>query len=299
MLEITKGNFSVRILAHSINQVGCEAITFQSTYENGIIHKQVMTHRWSRNAESGRAVPMAKRLARIGDDPAMPLHLGRNQSGMQRSAEEVDNVDEFDREIRERYKDTAAWCERMSEKYGAHKEIIARYIEPWDWITAVQTMGRDQLFHCFAQRCKPDATTNHQRLAVNMARLYRQSTPKRLEPGEWHLPYWDGPTIQGRHTDPELRVPLIWSTARAAWCSYGSPDKVSTLERATIRHDACIAEKHPTPLEHQLRARPDRGRVGVVPGFDWYRSMVFGMPLEPFDFGVLDTTYKDCDYVVL
>lgn len=298
MLEYTQGNFSVRLLKHSITPTGREAITFLSTYELGIIHKQVMTHRWSRNGGSARAVPLKKRLDKIARDPAMPLHLGRNRSGMQRTAEEVENAAEFDREIRERYYDTAAWCERMSEKYGAHKEIIARYVEPWDWITVIQTMSREQLLHAFSQRCSPHATTNHQRLAVTMARLYRQSVPQRLEPGQWHVAFWDGEPPAGNRNEPSVSVPLTWSVARCAWVSYDAPDREATFERAKIRHDACRDDRHPTPFEHQLCARDDDGKTGLVPGYDWYRGMVLGNGFDGFDFSILDTTYADRDYVV-
>ena len=55
------------------------------------IHPEFMTHRvFSRNASSSRAIPVAKVIQALIDNPAMPIHWGKNQSGMQ-AREELDN----------------------------------------------------------------------------------------------------------------------------------------------------------------------------------------------------------------
>src|SRR5690606_22853765 len=59
---------------------------------NGIVHIsgncELMTHRvFSRNASSSRAVPVRKMLDFIRNNPAMPIHWGKNQSGMQAKEE--------------------------------------------------------------------------------------------------------------------------------------------------------------------------------------------------------------------
>jgi len=294
MLEVTKGNFSVRLLKHSANPTGREAISWLVTYER-FIHAEVMTHRWERNFSSSRAVPYAKMVEWIKEDPALPLHLGRNQSGMQSGAE-VDKPDEFRRMLVELFADTVEICNYYVDEFDPHKEIINRYLEPWAWITGIMTMGRDQLMNFFTLRCSRYAHPNIQRLAVTMARLYFASTPQRLDVGDWHVPFIDDHIPHGK--TGAIKTELIWSVARAAWCSYNSPTKDATFSRAKIRHDDCVANKHMTPLGHQLMVRSEGDGHGVVPGYDSYRSMIPGEMSRDFDPAILETVYKGRDYVV-
>ncbi len=47
-----------------------------------------MTHRqFSRNAASSRAIPVEKMIKMILDEPAEPIHWGKNQKGMQAKEE--------------------------------------------------------------------------------------------------------------------------------------------------------------------------------------------------------------------
>lgn len=291
------GNFRCELLKHSIGHHGLEAITYLETHERKD-HADIMTHRWSRNHSSSRAMPYDKMIDWISRDPAMPLHLGSNRSGMQ-SGPEVEDSEELRRIIKARYKNTVLWCDTLADQFNPHKEILNRYTEPWGWITGIHTMGRAQLMNAFNLRINKKAGPNVQRLFVAMARLYRDSKPRRLEPGQWHIPFVD--SIHSR-TTPGTAVPLnhdnlIWSAARSAWCSYNNPTKDATFEKAKKRHDDCITYKHATPLEHQLRCREDRGQRGCVPGYDSYRMMIPGESAAEFDFSILDTEYKDRWYV--
>lgn len=294
--KITKGNFSVEILKHSANPDGYEAITFQATYER-FIHAEVMTHRWSRNYSSSRAIPYEKMREWIRRDPALPLHLGTNRPGMQSGAE-VDDPEQLRRELIEMHSGIETICDCIVLDHDPHKEIINRYAEPWGWITGIMTMGRPQLMNFFSLRCTGYAHPNIQRLAVSMARLYRDSTPQSLDFDQWHMPYFDDYIPMGNICRPDVAVALHWSVARSAWCSYNNPTKDATYEMAKKRHDDCVSLKHATPLEPQLRARMSGGMKGLVPGFDSYRSMIPGESARDFDFGILDRDYAGCDYIV-
>lgn len=294
-------NFRCRIAAHSITRANKEAITFDLCCER-FIWAEVMTHRWSRNASSSRAIPYrAKKPGGIGmvdwtlRDPAMPLHFGTNKPGMQSGAEiEDDHRNGAKWLIRHMLSMMVLQGDTLHGGYGLHKEIINRYLEPWGWINSVHTMGRDQLMNFFSLRCSKFAHPNMQRLAVNMARAYRESKPRLLEEGEWHLPFTDdlGDDVSPRHK-------RIWSVARCAWCSYKTVDqKDATFEDAKRRHDDCVNLKHMTPCEHQLQARYDTQAVGCVPGYNQYRHMIAGESAKEFDFSILDTVYADRDYVV-
>jgi len=287
-LEINIGNFSVNLLKHSIQGMGKEAISFLFTYER-FIHAEVMTHRWSRNYSSSRAIPYRDMQKWIKGDPALPLHMGKNKGGMQ-SGELVQEHEAFKKSLLDFYDHTRGWCDGLIERFDPHKEIINRYTEPWGWITGIMTTGRRQLMNMFNLRISPMAHPNIQRLAVAMARLYRHSIPQVLQPGEWHLPFVSD--VKGTANN------ISWSVARSAWCSYNNPTKDATLERAKKRHADCIDFKHATPLEHQLEARADRAHTGLVPGYNSYRSMIPQECASEFDFGILDREYKDRWYVV-
>lgn len=298
-----ESNFRCNILSHSMNPVGDEVVTFDLCYER-FIHPQVQKHRTSRCNSSSRAIPFKKMLEWTERDPAMPLHLGKNQKGMQ-SGGEVDNPEKCRNDILWLFAHTSHYCESIMKEQNLHKEVVNRYLEPWGWINEVVSFSRPSLMNFFRLRMSPDAHPNIQRLAVRMARAYRDSVPKTLNTGDWHLPYvreedwWEAASIgDGREA---IQYVLTWSVARCAWNSYRTVDgKDATFERAKIRHDDCISLAHPTPLEHQYRARDDHGRNGgCVPGFDCYRHMVFGDFLpEPDLDHLLDVVYKDRDFVV-
>lgn len=291
-LKVSKGNFSVEILKHSTFE-GKEAISFLFSYER-FIHAEVMTHRWSRNYSSSRAIPYERMMAWIEQDPAMPLHLGSNKPGMQSGAE-VDRPDAFRGLLRSLFRNVRDRCDDLVEMFNPHKEIINRYTEPFGWITGVATMGRAQLMNCFALRCTKFAHPNIQRLTVNMARLYRQSKPQELRAGQWHTPFFDDYIPIGDLSEPQVHRALVWSSARAAWCSYNNPNKDAAWESALKRHDDCVTLKHATPLEHPLQAG---AKGGLVPGYGSYRSMIPGESATEFDFDAMERDYAGRDYLV-
>lgn len=225
-------SFSIKILEHSVNPVGCEAISWELNYER-FIHAEFMTHRWSRNASSSRAIPYAKMKETVLRSPAMHLHIGANQRGMQ-SGKLIDRKGDAEAMILGLAKFSVHCCDELMEM-GVHKEVINRYIEPWNWIKVIATMGRRQLMNYFALRCTPYAHPNIQRLAVTMARKYRASVPKPLKVSEWHTPY-----VSKLKTSDSL----IWSSARCCWISYNRPDKEATFSDAKKRHDDCISLGH-------------------------------------------------------
>lgn len=296
MNEIRIGNFSAKILKHSRTVLGHEAITFLVTYER-FIHAEVMTHRWSRNYSSSRAIPYAVMRKWTDADPALPLHFGKNQGGMQ-SGLIVDSPDNLRLSILEMYDETKDWADGVTGEHSPHKEIINRYLEPWGWITGVITTGKPQLMNFFNLRCSEFAHPNIQRLAVSMARLCRDSTLQELQQDDWHVPFFDDYIPKGRIHDSNVSRALIWSVARSAWCSYNAPEKEADFARAKVRHDDCVKFKHVSPMEHQLRARDDHDRVGLVPGYDSYRMCVPGESAGTFDFSILDTKYKERDFIL-
>jgi hypothetical protein len=275
--------------------VGDEVVTFDLCYER-FIHAEFMTHAaFNRNASSSRAIPFERMAAWMKRDPALPLHYGSNRPGMQ-SGGEVANREGAKAYILDMMRAAEGHARGLVEVAGLHKEIVNRYLEPWGWINVVASMGRPAFMNFLALRMSPYAHPNIQRLAVAMARAYRESVPTRLTEGEWHLPFTsDLP----QETGEAHRI--AWSVARSAWCSYKTVEgKEATFAAAIRRHDDCVTLKHMTPCGHQFRSRADHGRNGgPVAGFDQYRHMIAGESVADFDFAaLLDTTYADRDFVV-
>jgi hypothetical protein len=75
---------TTKIIADSRSALdGSRLMTYELEYPR-FIHAEVMTHRvFSRNAASSRAIPVHKMVDLVMDNPAMPIHWGKNQAGMQ------------------------------------------------------------------------------------------------------------------------------------------------------------------------------------------------------------------------
>ena len=74
---------SAKIVADSISSRGQRLTTLELSYHR-FIHSEFMTHRmFSRNATSSRAIPVSTMLSLVRDNPAIPIHWGKNQPGMQ------------------------------------------------------------------------------------------------------------------------------------------------------------------------------------------------------------------------
>ena len=262
--------FEVKIIKDSVSREGKNLTTMQLKYPR-FIHAEFMTHReFSRNASSSRAIPVAKMIEMVRTDPAMPIHWGANQPGMQ-----ADN-----QLTGEGLAGTvSAWgwaanyaadqAEYMS-KLGAHKQVANRILEPFQWISVV--MSSTQWANFYGLRCHADAQPEIKLLAEMMREAQYKSVPTPLGEGEWHLPYvceddWDKANDYcrvGRITrdmpsySEMLEILKKVSAARCARVSYlthdGKPTSI-TEDLALFDRLAGSQPLHASPLEHQ--ATPD------------------------------------------
>ena len=159
---------------------------------SGIVHIsgncEVMTHRmFSRNSSSSRAIPVSKVIDQVRNNPAMPIHWGKNQAGMQ-AKEELQGITKIavkDSWI-EAAKEIARRAEIMSQA-GLHKQVVNRMLEPFQTMKVIITATEWNNFWWL--RDHPDAQPEIQKLARVMKGEYDYSKPQRLEFGMWHLPY--------------------------------------------------------------------------------------------------------------
>lgn len=257
--------FEAKVIAHSISSFDKEIITYQLRYPR-FIHAEFMTHRmFSRNASSSRAIPVAKMIEQVRTDPAMPIHWGANQPGMQADGEiqHVGNAKDLWRQAAVIAADVA---EDMMN-IGLHKQVANRILEPYQWISVVVTATEWDNFH--ALRSHPDAQPEIKLLSDMMLEARAKSTPRPLQKGEWHLPYIKpddyteaeiylskkGIPPHGELVDDLLKQV---SAARCARVSYLTHDGKAT----TVEADLALCERlagaqpfHASPFEHQ--ATPD------------------------------------------
>ncbi len=77
---------SARVVADSISPSGVRLTTIEAKMHRYVL-AEFNTHRvFSRNSASSRAIPVAKQIAAVQDDPALPLEWGANKPGMQAAA---------------------------------------------------------------------------------------------------------------------------------------------------------------------------------------------------------------------
>lgn len=239
------------------------------------IHAEFMTHRaFSRNASSSRAIPVKTMIQRVIDEPAMPVHWGKNQAGMQAREElsdedwDIVSMGAVVPSTRQKAKDE--WLAARDEAIahvdkmialGLHKQIANRILEPWMHIEVVCT-GTD-FANFYALRNHPDAQPEIQLLAQKMLEAHSASRPLMLRPGQWHLPFVEpteyADSVNGEHLTlhPDVYRDLACrSAARCARVSYLKHDGTpATFEEDLVLYQRLMGgnPKHASPTEHQAR----------------------------------------------
>lgn len=237
---------SAKIIADSISDSQIRITTMELKYHR-FIHSEFMTHRvFSRNASSSRAIPIERVLEQVKNSPAMPIHWGKNQPGMQA----IQRLREMEMQHCESEWYDAAENAIKSAKYlasqGLHKQIANRLLEPFQHIKVIVTATEWDNF--FKLRLAHDAQPEIQELAQRMKEAMDNSTPNELQHTEWHLPYLaDGDFLK---TTKDNFVKL--SVARCARVSYLNHDN----ENPDIDKDIALADRlleagHMSLFEHQ------------------------------------------------
>lgn len=239
---------SAKMIEDSVGPSNVRLATMQLVYQR-FVHAEFMTHRvFSRNASSSRAIPVAKMIEQVRNNPAMPVHWGKNQPGMQ-AREEVQHVGAA-KDLWMKAAQNAADIAEEMEKIGLHKQVANRILEPFQFIHVVLTSTEWENF--FALRDHPDADPNIQALAVQMAEAMAGSTPKWLDFDQWHLPYVTAEEREMHSVVPAYLCKL--SAARCARVSYLTHDgNVPDPEKDLDLFNRLVGSEpiHASPTEHQ------------------------------------------------
>lgn len=244
------------IIQDSISN-GIRITTFELEYPR-FIHAELMTHRqFSRNAASSRAIPIEKMQEHVLTSPAMPVHWGANQAGMQAKAElEGVHLEAAKAVWIEAVKAAVQWSKALGST-GLHKQLANRVTEAFQMMKTVVTAT--QYDNWFWLRDHTDAQPEIHELASKMQAARDASVPMQLSPWQWHVPYvnrekdsagqvWykdvDGNTMTAE-------IARIVSASCCAQVSYRKSD--DSVEKAKMIFDRLVLSSpvHASPVEHQ------------------------------------------------
>ena len=182
MIEVKgKGDITVRVLADSISPRGVRILSYELEYHR-FFHSEFMTHKMlSKNSASTHAIPVSRAIELIKERPAIPIHFGKNNPGMQSNAE----LEGLQREaaleswLASMYS-AISFAEVMSDKDGidGHKQWVGRVLEPYSFMKVVCTGTEYANLH--ALRHHRDAQPEFFELSDGMIKAAQQSTPQQL-----------------------------------------------------------------------------------------------------------------------
>lgn len=220
------------------------------------------THRsLSRNFQSSRAVPIEKMIEQVRNNPAMPIHWGKNQSGMT-AKEELD--------LKSQKWAKAAWLNaaKSAAEYaeylnsiGTHKQIVNRVLEPFMWTKGVVTATGKAWNDFLKLRLHKDAQPEIQALALKIKEALDASDPVEMEEGDWHLPYSEPSACQDMDcVELGIEGKIKVSASCCGQVSYRKLD--DSLDKAIKIYDMLNLPKngvypddppHFSPTEHQVK----------------------------------------------
>ena len=301
--------YNARILADSANADPSgphDRLTTMELTLPRFVHAEQLRHRMmSFSVGSSRAVPTAKLLAQIMDDPVMPAFWGKLQSGMSASEE----MRGCARRRAERAwllaRDEAVRTAEQMLGLGVHKQIVNRILEPWMWVTTIVSATEWENFFALRSPSKGSASYLPDRMLDPLfpaqpeiqviARMaedaYRAAEPSVLPSGGWHLPLFgetevDGDEIAGDAdvvgtimlpgAETALPKAVAVSAGRTARVSYLTHDGQRDVGKDLELASRLAASHHWSPLEHPARAVAVGARCANFRGFQQARFVFPG-----------------------
>ena len=244
---------SAKIIADSVGYYGwavSRLTTIQLRYPR-LVHSEFNTHRvFSRNASSSRAIPVAKMIERVRNDPAAPYVWTTNKPGMQGDVvTDPALIAKYDQMWIEAANQAADNAEVLMGE-GLHKQVVNRILEPFQWISVIVTAT--EWANWFELRNHKDADPTIKRLAEVMLKAIEESEPKLLQAGEWHLPYVSKEEKNALPIDMLVKI----SAARCARVSYLTHDgEFPDVDKDVALYERLVGSRplHASPIEHQAR----------------------------------------------
>lgn len=255
---------SAKVLLSSVSPDG-EVITTLKIKCTMFTWRQFLTHRtMSRNAQSGRASRSTTFISSVEGEPFFPSEWRHAQKGMQPGELMNDHDADQAQLIWRSAFDNMIDASLELSKLGVAKEHVNRLLEPFAYVQAIITATEWDNF--FNLRLHGDAQKEIQVLASKIHTAMKESTPQRVEYGEWHAP-------QTAPLPDELNQwqRLDGSAAQMAIVSYLGPKAHSVNGLLHLAGNLKVDE-HMSPFEHQ--ATPHRTGMANFVGWQSYRSVM-------------------------
>jgi len=256
---------SATVILDSISPDGHRLTTLELTMPRFLL-AQWNTHRqFSRNAAFSRAIPTAKLIEQVRDNPFVPSSFGANQRGMQAGkalpvAEANEARIEWETAAEHAWKSAQALAE-----YGVHKQWANRLLEPFLWVKVL--VSGTEWTNFFRLRQHDDAQPEFEQLSQAIFEARDRSTPRPKPYGSWHLPYISKEEYHSEG-DPVL---LRRSVARCARLGLATPEKDQELFERLLTGSGF---GHWSPFEHVASASEDDCKItwGNYRGWSQYRK---------------------------
>jgi hypothetical protein len=261
---------SAKIIKDSISPAGKRITTYELEYPR-FIHSELLTHRvFSKNSASSRAIPIWTMIKMVWNNPAVPVHWGKYQTGMVANEELTGWRLWAAKKLWVFSSKVACVLAFVLWKVGLAKQIVNRILEFASHIKVILTGTEfDNFFHL---RRDPAAQPEIHKLADDMYDAREASTPELLEYGQWHLPYLD---IKGKDKGMSLEDARKVSASLCAQVSYRKAD--DSLEKALKVYDRLVNSKpvHASPFEHQATPLSDPNEPsGNFKGWGQFRDLI-------------------------
>ena len=258
------------VVQHSTTSDGNDVLTVNVKYPL-IIHAEFLRHRQlSRGVKSNRAIPTKKIRQEVLDDPYVPQWFGQNKSGMV-SQQEV-KMPRVARFLWKSARYPACGMHWLLEKVGLHKELCNRILNPFQWVR--ETITATEWDNLYNLRIHKDAQRDIKDIIGAIYEAHQQSTPVKLESGQWHVPYVDrGMSNHGAmlyfDTDGNrltVEQAIKCATARCARSSYDNHDKSSATRGKDISlYESLVISDpaHASPVEHSCTPIQPMASFGI------------------------------------
>ena len=267
LLDITARNresgvVDAEILADSVSADGTSRITtfLLRRFPKGALQAQLNTHRSvSKNSASSRAINKKKYIENILADPYVPLWTIDRPGMVGELIDDIDLIQHYDR----LYLDKMNIDVKYVEKYFGeiHKQDSSCQLDHYARIPIVCTSSESNWNYFFELRCGDSTKPEFRRIALEMQRLYKLSTPASAD---FHIPW-----IRDTEQDYALNDKLTLSTARSAWISYANYQKLDSLDIARSTVEKLWRNKHYSCFDHCAKASSDGN---LYSGWSEYRN---------------------------
>lgn len=232
---------------------GPTLVTLEVTMPRFIL-AEFNTHRvFSRNSASSRAIPVARRIRDVRQNPFVPEAFGRNKRGMSATEDLGGWRDTAARALWLGAAGAAVLAAQGLDRLGTHKQHANRLLEPFAWHTVLVTATDWGNF--IALRTDKNAQPEMQVVARLMREALAQAEEEAVE-RMWHIPLVQGVDAEAlwdqSHEPEQLFMISAGRCARVSYLTHdGRRDPCADLELA----ERLVTNGHMSPFEHQATVR--------------------------------------------